>query len=256
MKLQLRAAAFTATLILALSPAFVRAAGTTVVQGTTNLSGMLAKAAVAYEAAHPGAHIAVTGTSSGAGIASLKAGQIDVAGSDVAVSDPQLRDTVVGKLGIAMLLGPNTGKTNLTRADVQAIYSGKVHNWKELGGHDQPIVVFTRPIGTGMRLVFEQKVAKTLVPAREPVAGKTVLPLVSSTPGAIGYIGFVFIPGPSPAIVRYNGVYPTPANIASGRYAISTDEHIYVRANATPQARAFVQFAAQQKSMLHAIGIF
>lgn len=256
MKLALHVAALAASLVLATSPALTLAAGTTVVQGTTNLSGMLAKAALAYEAANPGAHIAVTGTSSGAGIAALKAGKVDVAGSDVAVSDPQLRDTIVGTIGVALLLGPNTGKTNLTRAEIVKIYSGKVHNWKELGGNDQPIVVFSRPIGTGTRYVFEQKVAKTLIPTREPKDAMKMLPLIGATPGGVGYVGSAFVVGHTSSEVSYNGVAPTPENIASGRYPFATQEHIYVRSDASPQAKAFVKFAAQQKALLHAIGVY
>ncbi|MGB6060058.1 MAG: substrate-binding domain-containing protein, partial [Candidatus Aquilonibacter sp.] len=95
------------------------------VGGSTNITPPLSKMAPAYQAAHPGTTITIAGSSSGQGIAALKTGALDVACSDVPVDDPAFEDTSVGVIGIAFVVGSGAGVKNLTREDVQGIYSGK-----------------------------------------------------------------------------------------------------------------------------------
>jgi len=140
--------------------------------------------------------------------------------------------------------------------DVIGIYSGKIRNWKQLGGEDRPIVLFGRPIGTGMRFVFEQNVAKTLVDITAPKSAPQTLATIASTPGAIGYMGMSFIGTHTDMMISYNGVPATRENIANHSYVFATDEHLYVRKNASPQAKAFVAFVAQHKDLLSESGIY
>ncbi len=257
MNAPIRVAALTVALASLVLPAVsFSAADVMSVQGTTNLSGMLAKAATAFESTHPGAAIAVKGTSSGAGIAAVKSGAIDVAGSDVAIDDPDLSDTILGKLGVVFIAGPGTGVKNINRKDVIAIYAGKIHNWKELGGKDLPIVVFGRPLGAGTRLVFEQKVAKTLTTVREPHDAGSMIPLITATPGGLGYVGAAFVGSHADSVLDYDGVAPTPRNIVDGTYTFATDEHLYVRKNADARTRAFVAYVAANKDLLQATGVY
>ncbi len=251
--MKVHVAALAAALSLLVAPAVSYSAASAVhVAGTTNLTSVLTKAAAAYT----DADVDVKGTSSGAGIASIKAGEIDVAASDVAVNDDDLVDTIIGRVGIAMVTGPGTGVKNLDRKDVIAIYSGKVSNWKQLGGEDRAIVLFGRPIGTGMRFVFEQNVAKTLVDVTAPKSAPQTLAMIASTPGAIGYMGMSFIGTHTDMMISYNGVAATRENIANHSYTFATDEHLYVRKNASPQAKAFVAFVAQHKDLLADSGIY
>lgn len=226
------------------------------VEGTTNLTPLLTKAATAYQATHPGTQLAVKGTSSGAGIASLKSGTIDVAASDVAVNDDSLSGTTLGVVGFAFVANKDAGVKNLTRQQLIGIFAGKIQNWKEAGGNDRPIVIISRDIGTGTRLVLEQKVAKTLINTKVVANANEVIAAVSSTPGAIGYVASYFTRNHADMIVTYNGVMPTPATIRSHLYAFSTDEHLYVRANAAAAATSFVAFVAADKKLLISNGIY
>ena len=99
---------FAATLLTALimlaTPSLPAGAGQDiVVAGTTNLAPLLMKAAADYEASHPGVTISVSSTSSGAGIASLRNHEIDIAMSDVAVDEDSFSDTVLGTVGFAFV---------------------------------------------------------------------------------------------------------------------------------------------------------
>ncbi len=226
------------------------------VQGTLNQAAALQKIATAYQASHPDAAVGVKGTNSGQGIASLRAGTIDVAASDIAVDYPDFVDTTIGVLGVAILAGPHAGVKNITRAQLIGMYSGKITNWKQIGGEDQPVVAFGRAIGTGTRLLFEQKVAKVEIPTQDPVNPVELVHDVATTPGAIGYIATQFIADQPELVLEYDGVAPTPQNIRGHAYAFSTDEHLYTRKDGPAAAREFVTFVTTQRAALAASGIY
>jgi phosphate transport system substrate-binding protein len=231
-------------------------AGTTIrVGGSTNITPPLAKMAPAYQAAHAGTTLSINGTSSGQGIAALKAGTLDIACSDVAVNEPGFDDTVVGVMGIAFVVGTGAGVKNLTRQQVAGIYAGTITNWKQIGGNDLAIVPFSRPIGAGTRFVFEMTVAKTLIDMKEQKNATAVVNAVASTPGGVGYASVNYIDDHQNLVVNYEGVAPTDENIASHKYKFSADEHIYTLKTAAPDVKAFVAYAAAQQAILKAGGI-
>jgi phosphate transport system substrate-binding protein len=232
------------------------AAQTINVGGTTNLAPLVTKAAAAYQSAHPGVTITVKGDSSGEGIAALKAHKVDIAMSDVAVNDTDLTDTVLGVVGFAFVVNPDVGVKNLTRDELTQIFDGKVTNWKAIGGNDHPIVIIGRQIGTGTRFVFEDKVAKTLVPIKVEDNATAVLNAVAAAPGALGYLASGFLDGHQDLAVTYNGVAPTPDNIRNHLYSFATDEHLYTQKNADPAVNAFVQYVKNATELLKANGVF
>ena len=243
-------------LALVAQPALAQTPGIHV-EGTTNLSPMLAQAATAYRADHPDLAILVHGTSSGAGIASLRNATIDVAASDVAIDDPSFVGTTIGAVGFAFVANPADGVKNLTRNQLIDIYSGKIKNWKDVGGNDCAIVLIGRDIGTGTRLILEEKVAKTLIPTRTVEKASQMMKAVESTSGALGYVASGFIHGDqAQLIVKYEGVTPTVDNIRNHTYLFATDEHLYVRSGAGPEVRAFVAHVAADKALLGSFGVY
>ena len=226
------------------------------VQGTLNQTSPLQKAAADYHVQHAGVNIDVKATNSGEGIAALRSGSTDVAAADVEVSDPTFVDTTIGVLGIAFIAGPHTGLKNITRADLIKIYGGKVTNWKQVGGADQPIVLYSRDIGTGTRLLLEQRVAKQTVDSRNPLKPADLVSEIAKTPGAIGYVASYFVADRPALVLTYNGVAPTPENIRNHTYGFSTDEHLYVLKNGPVTARDFVTFVNAQRATLASFGIY
>jgi len=232
------------------------AAATINVGGTTNLNPLVAKAAASYQDAHPGTAVSVKGSSSGAGIAALKDHQIDVAMSDVAVHDADFVDSVLGVVGFAFVVNPDTGIKNLTRGELQDLYSGKITNWREIGGNDLKVVLIGREIGTGTRFVFEDKVAKTETTIQVEPTAVAVADTVAKTSGSVGYIASGFIGKHQDLVVTYEGIEPTPENIRNHTYSFSTDEHLYTRRDASADVTAFVEYVKNDKDLLIANGVF
>ena len=176
--------------------------------------------------------------------------------SDVAVNDTDLADTVLGVVGFAFVVNPDAGMKNLTRDELTGIFSGKTTNWKQIGGNDRKIVIIGREIGTGTRFVFEDKVAKTLIPIKVAKNAVAVAEEVAAASGAVGYIASGFIGDHQNMVVSYNGVEPTPDNIRNHLYSFATDEHLYMWKNADAGITAFVQYVKNDASVLKENGVF
>jgi phosphate transport system substrate-binding protein len=234
----------------------VGAAQTITVRGTTNLAPLVTTAANHYQKANPGVSIDVKGDSSGAGIAALKDSSANVAMSDVAVNDPDFSDTILGVVGFAFVVNPDVGVKNLTRAQIQNIFSGKITNWKAVGGNDRKIVLIGREIGTGTRFVFEEKVAKTTIPIQIEPNATAVVNAVAKTSGSLGYLASGFIGEHQDLVVSYEGVMPTADNIRNHNYLFSTDEHLYTLKNAPSPVTTFVQYVKGDKDVLQANGVY
>ena len=226
------------------------------VGGTTNLAPLVAQAGASYQSTHAGVTVSVKGDSSGQGIADLKDHHIDVAMSDVAVNDDDFSDTILGVVGFAFVVNPDVGVKNLTRAELEDIFAGKITNWKTIGGNDRAIVLIGREIGTGTRFVFEDKVAKTLVPITVEKNAVAVVQKVAQTSGAIGYLASGFIGNYQNLVVSYEGVMPTPDNIRHHIYPFATDEHLYMLKSGSPAVAAFIEYVKNDRDVLRANGVF
>jgi phosphate transport system substrate-binding protein len=248
-------AVLAAALLAVAGPASAPAAQSAVQEaGTTNLQMPLKKAAEQYMAAHPAAKVNISGTSSGAGIASIKDGSVDIAASDVAIDDPELVDTNIGTIGFAFITGPDVTVKNLTHRQVQLIFAGKITNWKQLGGKDLPIVLISPMIGGGTRFVFEQKITKTTTPVRYMQAAQIPFK-INDIPGALSYIASYYTQFVKARALSYEGVAPTPDNIRSHRYGFWTSEHLYTRKDAAAQVNDFVSYVKSNGSLLESFGV-
>jgi phosphate transport system substrate-binding protein len=183
--------------------------GTLNVGGSTALQPLVAEAAKAFQAANPGVQIVVSDGGSGAGRTGVCQGTLDIGMSDVTLLGSELTscgDAI--QTAVAMdvfVLGANpSGPGNLAalnREQMEAIFSGAVKNWAELGGNDQPLVVINRIKGSGTRQsmanylfngddgLFEGNLA-------EQESNQDVARTLITTPGAVSYVGVAFMSDP------------------------------------------------------------
>src|SRR4051812_25772940 len=134
--------------------------GTITCVGSSVLAPVLAAAGVRFRQAYPLAHVLVITTTSQSGLSAVQDGGADLGLSDVAarvfpgIDSEALHDYPVAGTIYAMIAHPAVHVSNLSQAQVQAIYKGALHNWREVGGADQDIVVVSRPKGAGSRAIF------------------------------------------------------------------------------------------------------
>jgi phosphate transport system substrate-binding protein len=213
-------------------------ANSIVVDGSTTV-GPIAKAfAEYYMGKHPAVNITVSESGSGNGAKSLINGACDVASMSRPMKNSEKKaaqesgvlaiEHVIALDGLAVAVHPANPCQNLTVEQVRDIYTGKILNWRELGGPDQKIVVISRDTNSGTYESFNELVMKgeKLKGGAEYVGSNgAIRQRLLSTPAAIGYVGLAFTEGVK--ALQVNGVLPTPETVVSKAYPIARPLHFY-----------------------------
>ena len=222
--------------------------------GSTALQPLVEAAGEEYAKDNLGTFINVQGGGTGTGLSQVSQGAVDIGNSDVFAEEKEgidakkLTDHQVAVVGIAPLLNKNNGVKNLTTKQLIAVFTGKVMNWKEVGGNDQKIVIINRAAGSGTRATFEQwgLNGAQSTEAQEQDSSGMVRSIVSTTPGAISYAAFGYIDD-SVVAAKVNGVKPTKQNVVSGKYAIWSYEHVYTKGKPSEPIAKFLKYLTSKK---------
>ncbi|WP_420844378.1 phosphate ABC transporter substrate-binding protein [Lacticaseibacillus kribbianus] len=222
--------------------------------GSTALQPLVEAAAQNYQQATPGADITVQGGGSGAGLSQVASGAVTIGNSDIFAQEKDgvdanaLVDHQVAVVGIAPVVHPDTGVTNLSHKQLVDIFTGKVKNWKQVGGKDEAIVVINRAQGSGTRATFEALGLKTtkVITAQEQDSSGTVMKMVKQTPGAISYLAFSAIQsGVTP--VALDNVKPTDENVTTNKWSIWAYEHMYTKGSPKADVAKFINYIQSAK---------
>ena len=132
------------------------------VSGSTSVGSPMEKLAEAFEGKNSGVKVEVQQLGSSAGIKNAIEGVSEIGMSSRDLKDEEkssgLKETIIATDGIAVITNKANKVTDLTLDQVKDIYTGKITNWKEVGGEDAPIVVVSREDGSGTRDGFQEKV--------------------------------------------------------------------------------------------------
>ncbi|ANS73439.1 phosphate-binding protein [Paenibacillus yonginensis] len=235
------------------APADSSLSGSIIASGSTALQPLVDQVAKKFSETNSGVSIQVQGGGSGTGLTQVSEGQVQIGNSDVfaeekiddAAKAAELKDHQVAVVAMAAVVNKEVGVTNLTKQQLVDIFTGKITNWKDLGGKDQGIVIINRPSSSGTRATFEkyalgQKTEDLKGSIQEDSSG-TVKKLVTETPGAIGYLAFSYIDDTVQS-VQYDGVDPTTENVAAGKYPVWAYEHMYTKGDPDAVTKAFLDY--------------
>ena len=224
--------------------------------GSTALQPLVDKAGKDYQAACAGSTINVQGGGSGTGLSQVSQGAIQIGNSDVSAESKlqspdaaALVDHIVAKQGWVMVVNPDvTGVTNLTSAQATDIWTGKVTNWKDVGGSDEAIVLILRPESSGTRATFKKLVLggaqEATGQALTEDSNGAVVTAVKGTPGSTSVIGFAYYQqnlGQVTAL-KLDGTEATVDNMKSGAYKLSADGHMYTKGEPDGLTRSFLDY--------------
>lgn len=213
-----------------------------------------------YMDSRPEAVVTVTGGGSGVGISALLEGTTDIAMASRAIKftekmkmkrsgrDPQ--EFVVAYDALAVIVNPLNPVTALTREQLEAIFRGRITNWKEVGGEDLRIVVYSRETSSGTYEFFKESVLRN----RNYMAGVLSMPAtgaviqsVRQTRGAIGYVGLAYLNRYVKALaVSYDGgehyAYPTVETALAGEYPVVRPLYYYYDSASEAAVRPFLDY--------------
>ena len=222
-----------------------------VVDGSTTV-GPIAKAfAEYYMENNKDVNITVSESGSGNGAKSLINSTCDVATMSRPMKDTEFKAAIYGNVlpfphvvamdGLPVLVHPSNPVKGLTVEQVRDIYTGKITNWKDVGGPDMKIVKISRDTNSGTYETFDtmvlnkQKIAQD---AEYVGSNGAVRERVQSTPAAIGYAGLGFVDDTVRAL-KINDIAPDKSTVSSGRNPISRP--LFIVTNGYPKLGSHLQ---------------
>ncbi|MCP8969602.1 phosphate ABC transporter substrate-binding protein PstS family protein [Ectobacillus ponti] len=231
--------------------------GTITAAGSTALQPLADEAAAEFMDENPNVSITVQGGGSGTGINQVAAGAVQIGNSDVPSKDKldaekakELVDHKVAGIAFALVVNKDVTVDNLTTQQIKDIFSGKITNWKDVGGKDEKINVINRPASSGTRATFEkimlQAKANDSVGTTQDSNG-AVEQAVNSTPGAVSYLAMSYMTGDkkgSLKTLKIDGAEPTAANIAANKYPFWSYEYMITKGEAKEAVKGFIEFVS------------
>lgn len=235
--------------------------GSVTAAGSTALQPLAEEAANEFQSENPNVSVTVQGGGSGTGVNQVAAGAVDIGNSDVPSADKledktkadKLVDTKVAGIAFAMVVNKDVQVKSLTEAQIQDIFSGKVTNWKEVGGNDEAINVINRPASSGTRATFESTIMKD-VKVNDSIgtaqdSNGAVEQSVNSTPGSISYLAMSYLVGDKKdalTVVNINDVEPTTENIANDKYPFWSYEYMITNGDPKDGVKGFIDFVQSE----------
>lgn len=234
--------------LVVLSAATTAMAAPIVMDGSTTVLPFGQAAVEQFMKENAGVKFSVSGTGTGNGFKSLADGSAQIANASRFIKDSEIKscmDKNVYPVPFAVALDcivPIVHKDNpvkgLSHAQLKDIYSGKVTNWKEVGGADAPIVVVGRDTSSGTYGTWQEMIMdkgeKTRVTPKAQVASSSgaMLSSVSKNKNAIGYEGMGYV-NKTVKGLQVDGVSATAATARSGKYPLS--RYLYMFTNGWPK---------------------
>lgn len=214
--------------------------------GKIDIAGGTAHIPVMTEAAkrimtvNPDIRINVEGGGTGVGVQKAGEGLVDIGNTGRALSEDEIAKYGLVSFafavdGVTVVLNPANGVKDLSAAQVQDIFAGKITNWKDVGGADAAITLYSRDEASGTREVFWGKMLKkgAIADNANIVASNGAMKVaVAQDANAIGYmsIGFVDASVKAPTL---EGVEPSQDNAKSGAYKVA--RKLFMNTKGEPQ---------------------
>ena len=221
-------------------------AGNITVKGSDTLVIHAQKWAEVYMGQHAGIKIQVTGGGTGTGFAALQNQTTDLCNASRKAKAAEIANCIkafnkrpteykVALDGLSVYVSADSPLKELTIAQVGDIFTGKIKNWKEVGGADAPITIYSRENSSGTYEFFKEHVlqGKDFAASAQTMPGTAaILQAVSKDKNGIGYGGAAYGAGAKHLAIKKTdsspAVEPTENNVVAGKYPIWRHLFIYV----------------------------
>lgn len=211
-----------------------------------------------------GKQVTVVGGGSGVGIAAMIDNSTDIAMSSrkmkmdeklkMQEAGKSIKEKIIANDALSVIVHPSNKVSKLTREQIEGIYTGKIKNWKDVGGENMPIVVYARETSSGTYEFFKDHVMNRKNYATSvlnmPATG-AIIQSVSQTKGAIGYVGLAYVSKEVKDVaVSYDGKNFVTASIENAKnktYPIVRPLYFYYVSSKEALVKPFVDFVMSDK---------
>lgn len=245
------------------------------VKGSDTMVILAQRWAENYMKQHPEIIIQVTGGGSGVGLAALINGTTDIANSSRPIKQSEMeklksRYNTLGvqiacaKDGITVYLEESNNVEELTINQLRDIYTGKITNWKQVGGNDAEIKLYGRENSSGTYVYFQEFVVKAdYATTCQTLPGTAaVVNAVKKDKNGIGYGGAAYAAGVKHCKVKKDdnsiAYLPTTENIANNKYPITRYLYMYLRNKPTGDTKKYIDWmlSAEGQKLAVEVGYF
>lgn len=221
-------------------------------KGSDTIVNLALAWAETYAEVKPDVSIAVTGGGSGTGIAALINGTVDLANASRDMKESEYKEArangfepiehVIAIDALAVIVNPDNPVSELTIEEMSDIFTGKITNWKEVGGNDKPIIVVSRESNSGTHVYFLEEVVRKGEKENTDIFAPQTLLMPSSVgitsevrrnPNAIGYDGLGYVDPAHEKVIAVAideespHVLPSVETAADNSYPLSRNLYMY-----------------------------
>lgn len=235
-------------------------------KGSDTLVNIALAWAERYREIRPDVSIAVTGGGSGTGIASLINGTVDIANASRAMKDSEIEEAQANGIepvehtvaidALAVIVHPDNPVDKLTIQQLSDIFTGRITNWKDVGGHDATIVILSRETNSGTHVYFLEEVVRQGDGDNTDIFAPQTLLMPSSVGitselgrnvNAIGYDGLGYVTEHEKVIAvavddESPYILPTVETASDGTYPLSRDLYMYTAGEPTGEIAIYLEW--------------
>jgi phosphate transport system substrate-binding protein len=243
-----------------LAPGALAQAAPVTVKGSDTMVILGQRWAEEYMHKAPEAQIQVTGGGSGTGISALINGTTDICMASRAMKAAEkakMRDRYasmgveipVARDGLSVYVHSSNPMTEISMDQLRDVFLGKVTNWKELGGPDARIIVYSRENSSGTYVFFKDNVlaGRDYTPRAQTMPGTaSVVNAVTKEKFGIGYGGAAYAKGLKILKLKKDAASPSVApdqqTVTSGAYPLARPLFFYVRNKPSGDMKKFIDW--------------
>ncbi len=227
--------------------------GRLLLSGSSTMAPLVAEIAKRFQARHPGVQVEMQVGGSGRGVADARQGKADIGMASRALTEAErdLHGFPIARDGVAVVVHKNNPVPPLTHRQILDVYTGKVANWKQLGGREAPILTVGGLADSGSTEPFlhylgiryaELRLLRVVGPNPERLG------VLAVNANAIVYVSLGEAERKAQAGAPYrllpvDGVPAGSKTLRSGDYPIARPLTLITRSAPTGLARQFIEFA-------------
>ena len=232
----------------------VASAGKVVIKGSTTVLPIAQKTAEEYMKMNADVNISVSGGGSGNGIKAIIDGTTDIACASRFIKDKEVALAMqkgvlpvphrVALDCVVPVVHPSNSLNDIALDSLKDVYTGKITNWKEVGGADKPIVVISRDTSSGTYEVWHKKVLKkekVMPKALLQASSGVVAQAVAKNKYAIGYVGIGYLNKDIKALT-VDHVEATPTTAVNGTFPIARALFMFTNGWPKGEVMSFIDF--------------
>ena len=235
------------------------------IKGSDTMVQLMSLLSESYMKTNPENKISITGGGSGTGISALLNGTTDICASSRDIEEKEISigkaknivpvSIVIANDGLAVVVHKDNPINELTMEQVKKIYTGEYKNWKDLGGQDQPIDVYSRESSSGTYKFFQEHVLNKKDYAKEVKlmpSTQTIIQSVSDSKWAVGYSGLGYTKNANIKILGIKKddsspvVMPSDKTVLDKTYSIARPLYLIFNGEPKDELKKFVDFCISE----------